>query len=547
MITRVLLIGMSGAGKSTVGNIAASRLGWRFVDMDDTIEQRQGRSIPEIFERDGESAFRAMEAELLDELLQEGDVIIATGGGAVCNPSARQAMHAAGDSLSVWLHADAETLWRRVNGHNDEHRTTARPMLGTDDPLATMKSLLEARHHYYSAADITIPVGSRPAEHTAADVEELVRLANGGTSRVDLDLGTAQSNIMVGKGAALALPDVIAARWPNAQSIWIGADVNVAKAHGDWVEGLRGQISAEIHLYEVPAGETSKSLESYSNVLDWLLSSGVQRGDVVVALGGGVVGDLMGFVAATVLRGVGLVQVPTTLLSMVDSSVGGKTGINHNTGKNLIGSFYQPPVVLVDTRFLQTLPQRELLSGFAEVIKHGVIQASTPGGEGGFLTDVLDLNLAGLLGLREPMISWVVRQNISLKSSVVAEDEREASLRQILNFGHTIGHGIEAAGYRLLHGEAVAVGMIAATQLAVDRGDVESGFLDVLQRQIERFGLPTSAEVNVTDVLSHMQSDKKKDAGKQNWVLPVADGGVAITSDVRDDLVESAIRSVLTS
>jgi shikimate kinase/3-dehydroquinate synthase len=545
MITRILLTGMSGAGKSTVGSIVAPQLGWRFVDMDDAIEQREGRSIPDIFESDGESAFRAMEAELLASLLEQQDLVISSGGGAVCNDTAQAQVRESEGTLTVWLHAEAGTLWKRVNEHSDDSRTTARPMLDHGDPLERMRQLLDSRQEYYGAADITIPVGQRPAERTAADLEELVRLASGGTTEVDLDTGKVQSNIVIGNGVADSLSDVIATRWPEAQTVWIGADANVVKEHAEWIAGLHSGLPARVEIHEIASGEASKSLESYGKVMGWMLEHGVQRGDVAVALGGGVVGDLMGFAAATVLRGIGLVQVPTTLLAMVDSSVGGKTGINHPAGKNLIGAFYQPPVVLVDTMFLRSLPAREMRSGFAEVIKHGIIQASAPGGENGFLTEVLRLNSQRLLHLWEPLLSWVIRQNITLKTSVVAEDEREADLRQTLNFGHTIGHGIEAAGYRLLHGEAIGVGMIAATWIAVAQGSVARDVLDSLRSTIEAFGLPTSANVSIDEVLGHMQADKKKVAGKQNWVLPVTDGGVQVTSDVSSDLVESAIRTVL--
>ena len=547
MITRVLLVGMSGAGKSTVGSTAATSLGWQFVDMDDAIEQAEGRTIPEIFEQDGEPAFRAMEARLLEKLLQRSDVVISTGGGAVCSEPAQQLIRSSGDTLSVWLHADAETLLNRVDQHQDANRTTARPMLAGNDPLQRMTSLLEARKQFYGTADVIIPVGQRPAESTAADIAELVRLGAGGTSSVELNTTKDNSSIQVGQGIAETLPGLVESRWPKAQAIWIGADANVISAHRDWLDRVSRSMAATVHTFEIPSGESSKSLDTYGEILDWMLGGGVQRGDVVIALGGGVVGDLMGFAAATVLRGIGLVQLPTTLLSMVDSSVGGKTGINHAAGKNLIGSFYQPPVVMVDSQFLRSLPERELRSGFAEMIKHGVIQASTPGGEAGFISEIMNLNAQSLLDLREPLTSWVIRQNITLKASVVAEDEREANLRQILNFGHTIGHGIEASGYKLLHGEAVAVGMVAAANLAVARGTIGQEFVDELKARLQAFGLPISAEFDPDDVLSHMGADKKKVAGKQNWVLPTEAGGVEVTNDVSPEVVRAAIRSVLST
>ena len=547
MINRLLLVGMSGAGKSTIGKMVAAELGWSFVDTDDQIEQESGRTIPQIFEEEGESAFRQLEHEILLRVLEQSDVVVSTGGGSTANKAAQHAIRESDGTFSVWLHADAEELLQRVNAHQDDARTTHRPMLDADDQLVRMKQLLADRQVYYGAADVTLPVGNRDEARSAADLTELVRLANGTASEVLLDTGSVQSRILVGTGIADSLPEVIASKWPKAQAIWIGVDANVAKAFRPWLDQLQGQIAVPIHIHEIAPGESSKSLSTYGELLDWMLSGGVQRGDVAMALGGGVVGDLMGFAAATVLRGIGLIQVPTTLLAMVDSSVGGKTAINHETGKNLIGSFYQPPVVLVDSRFLSSMPERELRSGFAEVIKHGVIQASTPGGESGFLTEVLKLNANGLLDLKDPLISWVLRQNVSLKASVVAEDEREADLRQILNFGHTIGHGVEASGYRMLHGEAIAIGMVAVSHLAVEKGDIDQAWLDELRTMIAAYGLPTEAEVDRETVLGKMQSDKKKSAGKQNWVLPVAEGGVRVTNDVDQDSVNAAIDAIIAS
>ena len=233
------------------------------------------------------------------------------------------------------------------------------------------------------------------------------------------------------------------------------------------IEDRLRESGFSVSTHAVAPGEGSKSLATAGELYDWLLGGGVERGDVIVALGGGVVGDLAGFVAATVLRGIGLVQVPTSLLAAVDSSVGGKTGINHAAGKNLIGAFLQPPLVIVDTALLRTMPARELRSGWAEVVKHAVIQRSTPGGERGDLAEVLARNAARLSQLEEPATSYVVWRNIALKAAVVAADERETGIRAFLNFGHTLGHAIEAADYQLLHGEAVALGMRAASELGV--------------------------------------------------------------------------------
>jgi 3-dehydroquinate synthetase len=265
---------------------------------------------------------------------------------------------------------------------------------------------------------------------------------------------------------------------------------------------------------------------------------------VIVALGGGVAGDLVGFAAATVLRGVGLVQVPSSLLAMVDSSVGGKTGINHATGKNLIGAFYQPPVVLIDPDLLDTLPDREYRSGWAEIVKHGLIEPSTPAGDSG-LFELLAQNAVSLAARRSLLIPTIITRNVEIKASVVRADERESGLRAILNFGHTIGHAVEAAGYQLLHGEAVAVGLHGAMRLGEALGRVPRERVEEVVDVLHRFGLPTEVVADVGRVRQLMLSDKKRLAGEQQWIVPVADGGASIERGIPEDAVDSAIAAVV--
>lgn len=543
MITRVVLVGFSGTGKSTTGRLVASALGWSLVDMDGEIERREGTTIPELFDRQGEAYFREREATLLRECLERTEVVVSTGGGAVCTEDAWKALRAAPGTYVVGFEASPEEIQRRIDRHRNEAapgETAHRPMLDAEDPLERIRGLLAAREEFYRRADVTIPVGTRTAERTAADITELVRLSSGIPSEIQLETTSSPSRILVGTGSRDSLMPLMTERFPKARRVWIAADEHVAKAHRSWLGGL-GEAGPAPSLYSVPPGEGSKSLDGLSGLYDWMIGGGVERNDVAVAVGGGVTGDLVGFAAATTLRGIGLVQVPTTLLSMVDSSVGGKTGINHSAGKNLIGAFFQPPLVIVDPAFLETLPDRELRSGFAEVIKHAVIQASTPGGEAGFLFDVLERNADALLRLEDPLVSWVIRQNISLKAAVVEADEKESYLRQILNFGHTIGHGIEAADYSLLHGEAVAVGMVAAMSIGVEKGLVDASMRERLVRLLEAFGLPTAARFDPQVVRERMSRDKKKASGVQQWVMPRAEGGVEIRTDVSDAEIDQAL------
>lgn len=546
-IRRVLLIGFSGTGKSTTATLVANALGWSVLEMDEEIERRAGMTIPDIFQRHGEESFRASEAALLREGLERDRVVISTGGGAACNDAAWDAIRAASGTFVVGFEASPEEILSRIERHArmaHPGQTTERPMLDADDQLGRIRQLLGEREDFYRRADVTIPVDERNPERTAADITEMVRIAGGARGEVALSAGSARSRILVGPGVREELPSQLVQRWPKARNAWLGVDQHVDAAHGEWLRAIEREGAFGVSRHVIPSGEGSKSLQVYGSLCDWMVGGGVERGDVAVAIGGGVTGDLVGFAAATILRGIGLVQVPTTLLSMVDSSVGGKTGINHPGGKNLIGAFYQPPLVLVDPQFLRTLGERELRSGFAEVIKHGVIQASTPGGEGGFLFRVLEVNAGAFQRLEEPLTSWIIRQNISLKASVVEADEKESHLRQILNFGHTIGHGIEAAGYAMLHGEAVAVGMVAAMTIGVQIGFADQGSKDRLATLIESYGLPTSASFDQDVVRENMARDKKKSAGRQQWVLPNRAGGMEIRTDVDAGLIHRALESV---
>jgi shikimate kinase/3-dehydroquinate synthase len=548
MIERVVLIGFSGTGKSTTGQLIARDMGWSFLEMDSEIERREAMTIPEIFERHGEAYFRRVEASLLSEAIATERVIVSTGGGAVCTEEAWQTLRSRPGTLIVGFDAPPEELLRRLKRHSEENtsgETTRRPMLDSDDPLGRISQLLGQREQYYRRADVTIPVGRRSPDRTAADVCEMVLLANGEPSRVTLKAVSSESHVVIAPGVRASFQEAVSGAFPKASRLWVGADAKVVQAHAEWIESLSGGRAYTVNVHAIPSGESSKSIAGVSDLYDWMIGGGVERNDVAIALGGGVTGDLMGFVAATTLRGIGLVQVPTTLLSMVDSSVGGKTGINHAAGKNLIGAFYQPPLVMVDSAFLTTLPERELRSGFAEIIKHGVIQASVPGQEAGFLYEILEQNVGALLRLEEPLTSWVIRQNIALKAAVVEADEKEASLRQILNFGHTIGHGIEAAGYQLLHGEAIAVGMAAAMTIAVEQGRVGARERDRLVALLEAFGLPTTARFDPAIVRERMGSDKKKSSGVQRWVMPASGGGVEISTDVTNEQIDRALMAVL--
>ena len=321
----------------------------------------------------------------------------------------------------------------------------------------------------------------------------------------------------------------------------IVADEVVWGLHGAPMEEALRAAGRDVAVYTLAGGEEQKTLAGAERVYDWLLEVGTDRGDHIVALGGGVVGDMGGFVAATFLRGIAVVQVPSTLLAQVDSSIGGKTGVNHRLGKNLIGAFHQPSLVLADTRFLRTLPEREYRAGWAEIVKMAFIMDAD-------LFARLEARAEALLGFEdEEALAHAVRRSIELKGQVVGADERESGLRVILNYGHTIGHALEAAtGYgRLLHGEAVAIGMAGAGSIANRRGLLSGEAFGAQTALLERFGLPQRASgVRADELLGPLSRDKKARGSTIQWVLADGIGSVTTARDVTPDEVQAALRYV---
>ncbi|MDA8234987.1 MAG: 3-dehydroquinate synthase [Clostridia bacterium] len=303
------------------------------------------------------------------------------------------------------------------------------------------------------------------------------------------------------------------------------------------IQGLQ-ESGFTVTTVEIPDGEEYKTQETAALVYDVAFDAQLDRRSVVVAMGGGVVGDLAGFVAATYMRGVNLVQVPTTLLAQVDSSVGGKVAVNHPKGKNIIGAFYQPKLVFIDIATLQSLPQREIQTGLAEVIKYGVIWDQE------FFQYLVD-NTEAIKSLSTQQLLHLVQTSCAIKARVVEMDEKEANLRAILNFGHTFGHALEAlTNYKVYrHGEAVAIGMVSASRVAVAMGLMKPSARDAIEGLLKTFGLPTSfRDLQVEDIMEKMLYDKKAQAGRVNFIIPEAIGQVRITSEVPPEIIRQVLK-----
>jgi 3-dehydroquinate synthase len=371
-------------------------------------------------------------------------------------------------------------------------------------------------------------------------------------------------DVLVGPSLLQELPARLQALGLSG-TLWLISDSEVYPHYGAAVESMLRGAGYRIESYAVPSGEASKDLAVVSKLYDWMIGGAVERRDALLALGGGVVGDLAGFVAATVLRGIALIQLPTTLLAMVDSALGGKTGVNHSLGKNLIGAFHQPRLVLSDTNTLATLPSRELRAGWAEVIKHAVIRdaglfemleqhsgVSIQESEdlaGKILhSDELQRSATdGILNSDTWVLNSIIRQAAKVKVDIVNIDERETGDRMLLNYGHTLGHALEAlTGYgTLLHGEAVAIGMDLAAQVALRMELWGPASVERQRALLQAYGLPTAIPVGVDQarLLDLTLRDKKVRAGRVRWVLPTAIGAAEVRDDVPEDLVRAVVEA----
>lgn len=497
MVDRFLfLYGPPGSGKSTLGHSLAESLGLPFYDLDALIAEQSGMEIPQIFAQEGESGFRRREKAALRQVLNTPPGVVALGGGALLDKENLSWVNSAG--VVLCLQARLDTLLERIHG-----KEANRPLLAADLPNRLLH-LLEQRHAHYAAFPLQLDTTHLTVEQSVYEAE--MRL---GWHRVG-GMGSAY-DVRIEQGSLPALGAMMQRRGLGGPVVVV-TDQNVAAWHlAPTLESLRC-AGYEVHDVIIPTGERSKTLATLAELWQAFSAVRLERRSTVVALGGGVVTDLAGFAAATFLRGIPWVAVPTSLLGMVDATLGGKTGADLPQGKNLIGAFHAPRLVLADPSVLRTLPEEEWRNGLAEVVKHGILADPT----------LFLLCSQGLEAVRANL-DEVLRRAVAVKIRIIQQDPYEKGERALLNLGHTLGHALEAASeYRLRHGEAVAIGMAQAARLAERLGLAESGLSAQIVQALQALGLPSQIPpwMERERILAAMGIDKKRAQGELRLVLP---------------------------
>ena len=524
---KIVLTGFMGTGKTSVGKELSRILGYQFVDTDKLIEEKEGKPVSLIFREKGEDYFRKLEQDTVKDVSLMRDIVIATGGGVIKNR--KNVENLGRNGIIIWLKADPEIILKRVMTEGGK-----RPLLDVQEPLEEINKLLSERVELYAQADTSVDTNYITPRESAHEIVDRLGLDHPG---VAVDLKERSYHIVIG---SRVLPKLgLRVKEYRPSKIAIISNKTIFPLYRDLLLGPLGQHHMVPEVILLPDGEEYKDLLWTYYIHGELLKARFDRNALLIAFGGGVVGDITGFIASTYMRGIRYIQVPTTLLAQVDSSVGGKTGVNHPLGKNMIGSFYQPSLVLVDVDTLRTLPKREFYAGMAEIIKYGIIADRK-------LFGYLETNRDDILSLGDGLIK-IIRRSCEIKAEVVSRDEREGGLRAILNFGHTIGHAIETVtGYkRFLHGEAVAIGMCAAADLAVRMKIFRKDEANRLRELVEMYNLPSRIPdgLNVSEMMNAMEVDKKAKAGKLRFILPESIGMVRIEEDVDRGLIREVLQS----
>ena len=510
----LILTGFMGTGKTTVGRLLARRYGLEFVDTDEEVERLAGENVADLFRRRGEADFRSLETEVLRKALIGTGKVVATGGGALVSDRNRSLLTEHHDVICLTCGLDS--LAQRLG------TVSGRPLFDADRP-ASVAGLLAERASAYARYPQIDTTDLAPGD-VADAVNAVVSLEQAAAFSVSLP---AESTILFAEGLIARLGQTMRTSGLDG-SVFVLTDSRVAAL--PVCAAARDSLTTAgytAHVHVIPEGEEQKTLETMSGVYGAAIAAGLDRSSVVVGLGGGVIGDMAGMLAATLLRGVELVLIPTTLLSAVDAAIGGKVGVDFHGAKNMIGAFKPARIVSIDPTALRTLPPALVADGMAEVIKIGFMRSRQ-------LIELLDrVDPARVLDSPE-----MIRCAAGLKVEVVRRDPLESGERMFLNFGHTMGHGLEAAsGFRVSHGRAISIGMVLETRIAVERGWCRPGTLDALESILRRFSLPTEcADVDVDQAVRFVAHDKKRRDGRIRLAIPEDIGHGRIVEVTLDDV-----------
>ena len=520
----IILTGFMATGKTTVGKMLAEQLKYEFVDTDDLIVKRYGQTVAEIFREKGEAAFRRMESEIAQELGEKEGFVVSTGGRLMLDPANAAALSRRGRVFC--LVATPEDILQRV----ERDTQVRRPLLEVSNPIERIVDLMQQREDDYGRFPQMVTSQKTPDEVT----RNMVGIFQANPDlRLSITAPDVRYEFIVGGGILPFVSQLAGIGGPVA----IITDSNIGPLYAESCGHTDAVVS-------VPPGQQHKTLTTVQSVCEELVEKGFDRSTTVIALGGSVISGLAGFVAATYMRGIDIVQCPTSLLAMADTSIGGKAGINLPQGKNLIGAFKQPKAVIVDVATLQSLSPREFASGMAEVIKQSLI------GDPDLFTRIENgtwIRKAGELQPPLAELQTLVAQAIQVKINIIQEDPFDRGRRAVLNLGHTFAHAIEiVTEHAVRHGEAVAMGLVAAANLSARLGHGTAELQNRIESALESTALPTRipADVNPQRLLNVMASDKKKKAGRLRFVMLRDIGDVFVTDKVDQKAVIETLKEL---
>ncbi len=519
MERHIVLIGMMGSGKTTVGRLLSEILGMSFIDTDEIIEKQEGISISEIFKTKGEDYFREKETVVLNSLLNNKPSIIATGGGIILSSENREMIKKR--SIPIFLYGDIETLAERLKKAKD------RPLLEGDSIENRLKAIWHEREKFYKEFENSVNT------NTLTPLDVAIKIIT--QFLPPQDIAHIDEGVVVGRGAVKELGQTLEDKNYREPMLIVTSSI-LWKQWREYVEDGLSEFSYK--TFFLPDGEDAKTMENVYKLWEVMFSLGFTRKNPVLLLGGGTIGDAGGFAASTFMRGLPLFQIPTTLLSQIDSSIGGKRGVNYKHLKNMIGTFYDAILTILDPVFLLTLPEKEIKSGLSEVIKSAII--------GDFsLFDFIDAHTREIFDKNIPVFSIIIEKTVAVKLKVVEKDPYEITgYRKVLNLGHTLGHALEGIeGFSISHGEGVAIGMVFASFLGEKMGITPTDVKEKIENIIQRAELPTVFPCKYIDIiLEKMYYDKKREDEKLFWVIPKEIGEVGFYKFTIDE-----VRDVLAS